>query len=91
LLEGLADEFAGYGFDSYHHYEMRVLHRRINWNLAVDTFLESYRIGVLHRETISPLFMPTGAPSTGSAATYAGRCRAGRSASCAHCPSSNGI
>ena len=56
LLDGLADEFAGYGFATYHHYETRVLQRRINWKLAVDTFLESYHIGVLHRETISPLF-----------------------------------
>jgi phenylpropionate dioxygenase-like ring-hydroxylating dioxygenase large terminal subunit len=56
LLAELANEFAGYGFDSYHQYETRVLHRRINWKLAVDTFLESYHIGVLHRETISPLF-----------------------------------
>jgi phenylpropionate dioxygenase-like ring-hydroxylating dioxygenase large terminal subunit len=56
LLHGLADDFAGYGFDSYHHYQTRVLQRRINWKLAVDTFLESYHIGVLHQETISPLF-----------------------------------
>jgi hypothetical protein len=56
LVYELADEFAGYGFDSYHHYETRVLHRHINWKLVVDTFLESYHIGVLHRETISPLF-----------------------------------
>ena len=31
LLDELGDEFAGYGFDSYPHYETRVLHRHINW------------------------------------------------------------
>lgn len=56
VLGGLAPDLASYGFESYHHYETRVLQRRINWKLAVDTFLESYHIGVLHRETISPLF-----------------------------------
>ena len=56
LLDGVGAELANYRFDGYHHYETRVLQRRINWKLAVDTFLESYHIGVLHQETISPLF-----------------------------------
>ncbi len=56
LLDGIGPELANYRLDSYHHYETRVLQRRINWKLAVDTFLESYHIGVLHQETISPLF-----------------------------------
>jgi phenylpropionate dioxygenase-like ring-hydroxylating dioxygenase large terminal subunit len=55
LLGGLAGEIAGYGLDRYHHYETRVLRRRLNWKLAVDTFLEGYHIGVLHRETIAPI------------------------------------
>jgi phenylpropionate dioxygenase-like ring-hydroxylating dioxygenase large terminal subunit len=56
LLGGLATDFAAYGFDAFHHYETRVLQRRINWKLAVDTFLESYHIGVLHHDTIGPLY-----------------------------------
>lgn len=56
LLDGVAAELAEYRFDGYHHYETRVLQRQINWKLAVDTFLESYHISVLHQETISPLF-----------------------------------
>ncbi|MBV8458858.1 MAG: Rieske 2Fe-2S domain-containing protein, partial [Acetobacteraceae bacterium] len=56
LLGDLAADFAVYGFDNFHHYETRVLQRRINWKLAVDTFLESYHIGVLHYDTISPLY-----------------------------------
>ena len=56
LLDGLAADFAGYGFDAFHHYETRALQRRINWKLAVDTFLESYHIGALHYDTIGPLY-----------------------------------
>jgi phenylpropionate dioxygenase-like ring-hydroxylating dioxygenase large terminal subunit len=56
MLDGVGPELANYRLDSYHHHETRTLQRRINWKLAVDTFLESYHIGVLHPETISPLF-----------------------------------
>jgi len=56
LLGGLAADFAAYGFDTFHHYETRALQRRINWKLAVDTFLESYHVGVLHYDTIGPLY-----------------------------------
>jgi phenylpropionate dioxygenase-like ring-hydroxylating dioxygenase large terminal subunit len=55
-LGDLAADFAVYGFDTFHHYETRVLQRRINWKLAVDTFLESYHVGVLHHDTIGPLY-----------------------------------
>jgi phenylpropionate dioxygenase-like ring-hydroxylating dioxygenase large terminal subunit len=56
LLHGLASDFAARGFDTFHHYGTRVLQRRINWKLAVDTFLESYHIDVLHHDTIGPLY-----------------------------------
>jgi len=56
LLGDLATDFTAYGFDTFHHYETRVLQRRINWKLAVDTFLESYHIGALHYDTIGPLY-----------------------------------
>ena len=56
LLGGLSADFAAYGFDTFHHYETRVLQRRINWKLAVDTFLESYHISALHYDTIGPLY-----------------------------------
>ena len=56
LLDGLATDLSAYGFATFHHYETRVLQRRINWKLAVDTFLESYHLNALHGDTISPLF-----------------------------------
>ncbi len=67
LLESLAPEVAAYGLDRYTHYETRVLRRRMNWKLVVDTFLEAYHIPILHRNTIAPilngrtaLFQPLG-------------------------------
>jgi phenylpropionate dioxygenase-like ring-hydroxylating dioxygenase large terminal subunit len=56
LIDGAADDLAGYDFASYHHYETRTLHRAMNWKLAVDTFCESYHLAYLHPDTVSPLF-----------------------------------
>jgi phenylpropionate dioxygenase-like ring-hydroxylating dioxygenase large terminal subunit len=56
LLGGLAADLASYRFDTYHHYATRTLQRPINWKLAVDTFLESYHVGILHHDTIGPLY-----------------------------------
>jgi phenylpropionate dioxygenase-like ring-hydroxylating dioxygenase large terminal subunit len=56
LLSGLDIDMAAYGLDSYHHYETRVLHRKMNWKLAVDTFGESYHLQHLHPNTVDPLF-----------------------------------
>ena len=55
-LGGLECDLAAYGLEAYHHYETRVLNRRINWKLVVDTFLESYHLGVLHTNTVDPIF-----------------------------------
>lgn len=54
----LADELASYKFADWPHYETRILHQKMNWKLAVDTFHEGYHIGSLHRKTIAPLFVP---------------------------------
>ena len=40
---------------SYSHYETRVLHRRLNWKLVIDTFLESYHLSALHPSTVNPI------------------------------------
>ena len=57
-LAGLGKELAHYNPRSYHHYETRVLHQKMNWKLAIDTFLEPYHFGVLHRTTVGPLIVP---------------------------------
>jgi phenylpropionate dioxygenase-like ring-hydroxylating dioxygenase large terminal subunit len=54
-LGGLVTDLASYGLENYHHYETRVLRQRMNWKLIVDTFLETYHLSVLHRNTIHPL------------------------------------
>lgn len=56
-LGGLGPELANFGFDSYHYYTTRILHRRMNWKMLIDTFLESYHFAVLHTETVAPIFL----------------------------------
>ncbi len=58
LLGGLERDLAAYGLEAYHHYETRMLNGRINWKIVVDTFLESYHLGVLHTQTVDPIFHP---------------------------------
>ncbi len=56
LLCGLSTDLAAFGLDTYHHYETRVLHRKMNWKLGVDTFGETYHLQHLHPNTVDPLF-----------------------------------
>jgi len=56
MLHGLGDDLAAYRLDTYHHYETRVLRRKMNWKLGVDTFGETYHLQHLHPSTVSPLF-----------------------------------
>jgi phenylpropionate dioxygenase-like ring-hydroxylating dioxygenase large terminal subunit len=53
LLDGMGQDLAGYGWSGYHHHQTRVVHHHINWKLAVDTFLESWHVPVLHRRTVA--------------------------------------
>jgi phenylpropionate dioxygenase-like ring-hydroxylating dioxygenase large terminal subunit len=55
LLAGLERDLAAYRLETYHHYETRVLRRRMNWKIVVDTFLESYHLPVLHKTTVDPI------------------------------------
>ena len=55
LLSGLEGDLVAYGFGSYCHHETRVLQRRMNWKLVVDTFLESYHLSSLHPSTVHPI------------------------------------
>jgi phenylpropionate dioxygenase-like ring-hydroxylating dioxygenase large terminal subunit len=56
-LGGLDAELESYGLATYHHYETREIRRKMNWKLVIDTFLEPYHLGVLHRQTVGPLFI----------------------------------
>jgi phenylpropionate dioxygenase-like ring-hydroxylating dioxygenase large terminal subunit len=53
VLDGLGQELEDYNWSAYHHYETRVVRREMNWKLAVDTFLESWHVAVLHRRTVA--------------------------------------
>lgn len=55
-LAGLGEELAGYGLAGFQHYASRVLERRMNWKLLLDTFLESYHFCVLHKDSICGIF-----------------------------------
>ncbi len=54
-LAGMADDLATFGLTSYAHYETRVLRARLNWKLVIDTFLETYHLSTLHKNTIAPI------------------------------------
>jgi phenylpropionate dioxygenase-like ring-hydroxylating dioxygenase large terminal subunit len=55
LLSGLQRDLAAFRVDCYHHYATRVLHRRVNWKIVIDTFLETYHLSVLHQNTVHPI------------------------------------
>ncbi len=57
-LAGLGEELANYGLAGYHHYETRILHRKLNWKIVIDTFLEPYHFAFLHANTVGPIFFP---------------------------------
>ena len=54
-LAGMADDLAAFGLACYSHYETRVLRARLNWKLVIDTFLETYHLSTLHKNTIAPI------------------------------------
>jgi phenylpropionate dioxygenase-like ring-hydroxylating dioxygenase large terminal subunit len=56
MLGGMGGDLAAYGLETWHHYETRVLHRKMNWKLGVDTFGETYHLQHLHPDTVDPLF-----------------------------------
>jgi phenylpropionate dioxygenase-like ring-hydroxylating dioxygenase large terminal subunit len=56
LLGGLGTDLAAFGLETYHHYETRVMRRKMNWKLGVDTFGETYHLQHLHPNTVDRLF-----------------------------------
>lgn len=55
LLAGFEQDLVSYGIENYHHFETRILEAPINWKLVIDTFLETYHLSTLHRDTIAPI------------------------------------
>lgn len=55
-LGPLGAELAAYRFDGLHPYTTRVLRRRMNWKLVIDTFGEAYHLKPLHRATVAGIY-----------------------------------
>lgn len=58
LFQGLGPEIESYNLGAMHHYQTPKLHKKMNWKLVIDTFLETWHIGTLHRQTVAPIFQP---------------------------------
>lgn len=54
----LADEIGHYGFQSFSHYETRLLRKSFNWKIVIETFLENWHFPFLHRQTVLSIFLP---------------------------------
>ena len=57
-LGGLDTELAQLEFGSFDHWRTERLELDFNWKLVIETFLEPYHFGSLHRATIGPYFLP---------------------------------
>jgi phenylpropionate dioxygenase-like ring-hydroxylating dioxygenase large terminal subunit len=58
-LAGLGPELADFSFDSWRFYDERGGVFDANWKLIHDTFLESYHVFSLHRDTLAPDMLST--------------------------------
>jgi phenylpropionate dioxygenase-like ring-hydroxylating dioxygenase large terminal subunit len=54
-LGGLGPELTSYRIDTYHHYDRRLVPENANWKILVDTFLEGYHIGFLHKDSLGSI------------------------------------
>ena len=52
----LSAELAAYELARWHHFETRTLDYAMNWKGVIDTFLEVYHFGKLHRTSIASIF-----------------------------------
>ncbi len=53
-LAGLGPELGEYGFEDFRFFAERSGHFDANWKLIHDTFMESYHVFSLHRDTLAP-------------------------------------
>ena len=56
-IKDLKSLLNNYNLNNYYYYQNKKMYRKINWKLAVDTFLEIYHIDSLHYKTLSPIIM----------------------------------
>ena len=56
-LGALGNELAAYGFPRYSYFASEWMTPAINWKFGIDTFLESYHLPTLHRETVASLIL----------------------------------
>ena len=56
LGSALSAEIAAYDLSTWHHYATRRLDYAMNWKGVIDTFLEVYHFGKLHRASIASIF-----------------------------------
>ena len=57
-LGGLSFELGSYRAGDYHYYDRRVIRETMNWKVLVDTFLESYHVGFLHKDSLTSILIP---------------------------------
>lgn len=53
----LAKEIETFGLTELNHYAQRTSTRKLNWKVAVETFLEFHHLPVLHAQTSAPTFI----------------------------------
>lgn len=58
-LAGLGHEIGDWGFEHWHFFDERSGVFDANWKLIHDTFLESYHVFSLHRDTLAPDMLST--------------------------------
>jgi len=56
-LGALGAELDAYGFERYSYFASEWMTPAINWKFGIDTFLESYHLPTLHRDTVASLIL----------------------------------
>lgn len=54
-LGAMEEEIDEWGFENYHFFDSVRMVRPMNWKFVLDTFMETYHISALHKDTIDPI------------------------------------